>query len=190
MFEFTTEDVKKAMASDMIADALRRYKFVTGALFNQEVSADYTFQKSYCDLYNFGDQYSENFKTKFFFALEELKDKSDISFRDAFEKLKMIENKNEMAASSIMVHTINPRFAIWDDTAARDFFGMEVPAADDSVERCCRRYEDFSDQFDTYANSPDGTCLIKAFNERFPNADVPDVSKVAFLLWVLEAMHR
>lgn len=190
MFEIRPEDVKRAIAGDMIADVLRKYKFVTGALSNQEISADYTFQKAYCELYNLGDDYSEKFKTKFFFALEELKGKSDISFRDAFERLLSIENKNEMAVSSIMVHTINPRFAIWDERAARDFFGMEVPMADDSVERCCKRYEDFSDQFYNYANSPEGSLLVKAFNERFPNADIPDVIKVAFLLWQLEVLRN
>ena len=43
MFEIKSEDVKKIMAGDMIADTLRKYKYDTGALFNQEVSADYTF---------------------------------------------------------------------------------------------------------------------------------------------------
>lgn len=190
MFEIRSEDVKKVMAGDMIADALRKYKYVTGALFNQEVSADYTFQKAYCELYNLGDGYSEKFKTKFFYILEEMKNMSNISFREAFEKLQSFEDRNEMAASSILVHTINPRFAIWDDKAAVDFFGMEIPEADDSVERCCRRYEDFSDRYYAYANSAEGAQLVKAFDGRFPDADIPDVIKVGFLLWQLEAIER
>ena len=190
MFEIRPEDVKKVMAGEEIADALRKYKYVIGALFNQVIAADYTFQKAYCELYNLGDEYSEKFKTKFFFVLEELKHKSDTSFRDAFEMLHSFEDRNEMTVTSILVHSINPRFAIWDDKAAGDFFGMEVPKEDDSVERCCRRYEDFSDRFYFYANSPEGTLLVKAFNERFPNAEIPDVIKVAFLLWQLEGMQK
>ena len=30
--------------------------------------------------------------------------------------------------------------------------------------------------------------LVKAFDERFPNADIPDVIKVAFMLWQFESM--
>ena len=63
MFEIRPEDVKKVMAGEEIADALRKYKYVTGALFNQVIAADYTFQKAYCELYNLGDEYSEKFKT-------------------------------------------------------------------------------------------------------------------------------
>ena len=188
MFQIKTEDVKTVMAGDMIADALRNYKYVTGALFHQEISADYTFQKAYCELYNLGDDYPEEFKTKFFRLLENMKKKSDISFRDAFEELLSFGGKNEMAVSSILVHTINPRFAIWDDKAAVNFFDMETPAADASVERCCKLYEDFSDNFYAYANSMEGAQLVKAFDERFPSADVPDVIKVAFLLWQLQSM--
>ena len=125
MFKFNPEDVKNVMAGSMISDALRNYKYVTGALFHQEISADYTFQKAYCELYNLGDDYPEEFKTKFFRLLENMKKKSDISFRDAFEELLSFGGKNEMAVSSILVHTINPRFAIWDDKAAVDFFDME-----------------------------------------------------------------
>jgi hypothetical protein len=88
------------------------------------------------------------------------------------------------------VHTINPRFAIWDDTAAREFFEMDVPQDGDSVERCCKLYEDFSDNFYQYANSVQGAMLIKAFNERFPNAEIPDLIKVGFLLWQLQCMAQ
>jgi len=190
MFQIQAEDVKKVMAGDMIANALRNYKFVTDTLFHQEIDGDYTYQKAYCELYDLGDNYSEDFKTKFFAALEEMKKKSDISFRDAFEKLMAIGGKYEMTASSILVHTINPRFAIWDDKAAKDFFGMDTPKAGDSVERCCKLYEDFSDKFYQYTNSVEGAILVKAFNERFPNAEMPDVVKVGFLLWQLESMQR
>lgn len=188
MFKFNPEDGKKVMAGEMIADALRNYKYVIGALFHQEISADYTFQKAYCELYNLGDDYPEEFKTKFFRLLENMKKKSDISFRDAFEELLSFGGKNEMAVSSILVHTINPRFAIWDDKAAVDFFDMEIPKDGDSVERCCKLYEDFSDNFYAYANSAEGAQLVKAFDERFPSADIPDVIKVAFLLWQLECL--
>ena len=33
-----------------------------------------------------------------------------------------------------------------------------------------------------------GVKIVKAFDERFPSADIPDVIKVAFLLWQLECL--
>ena len=180
------KDVKEIVNSDVTVDALRKYKYVTGALFNLEVSADYTFQKAYCDLYKF-DGYSEKFKTEFFFALEEMKNMCDISFREAFERLRSIENKNEMAAASVLVHTISPRFAIWDDKLAKELFQIEIPEPDDSVERYCKRYNDFSDKYYDYTNSAEGGELVKAFDTRFPNAEVPDVIKVGIVIWQLES---
>ena len=46
MFQIKAEDVKTVMAGDMIAKALRNYKFVTETLFMQDISADYTYQKA------------------------------------------------------------------------------------------------------------------------------------------------
>ena len=104
---------KQIVGTPEIADALRKYKFVTGQLFNTDVSDDYTFQEDYCKIYLPGNAYSEKFLIEFFRYLEAMKKESNISFREAFEELKAIEGKNEMVAASVMVHTINPRFAIW-----------------------------------------------------------------------------
>ena len=110
----------------MISDALRNYKYVTGALFHQEISADYTFQKAYCELYNLGDDYPEEFKTKFFRLLENMKKKSDISFRDAFEELLSFGGKNEMAVSSILVHTIKRDAANYTRTSRTTFMRTQI----------------------------------------------------------------
>ena len=179
-------NVKEIVASDKIADMLRKYKFVTGALFNTDASDDYTFQDAYCDLYRLNDGYSEKFMTQFFYLLEEMKRMSNISFREAFEKLMEVENGNVMTAASILVHTIDPRFAIWDEKLAKEFFKLEIPEKGDSVERFCKRYEDFSDMFYAYTNSPDGEKMVKAFDERFPSAEIPDVIKVGFIICRME----
>ena len=182
-------NVREIAAGDMIADMLRKYKFVSGALYNTDVSDDYTFQDAYCDLYKLGS-YPEKFKTKFFVLLEEMKRMNNIFFRDAFEKLQEIENKNVMPAASILVHTINPRFAIWDEKLAREFFKLEIPEEGDSIERHCKRYEDFSDMFYAYTNSPDGEKMVKAFDERFPSAEIPDVIKVGFIICRMEDLEN
>ena len=120
-------NVKEIVAGDKIADMLRKYKFVTGALYNTDASDDYTYQDAYCDLYRLNDGYSEKFITQFFYLLEEMKRMSNIFFREAFEKLLEVENGNVMTAASILVHTINPRFAIWDEKLAKEFFKLDIP---------------------------------------------------------------
>ena len=42
---------KQIVGTPEIADALRKYKFVTGQLFKTDVSDDYTFQEDYCRIY-------------------------------------------------------------------------------------------------------------------------------------------
>lgn len=177
------KNVKEIVETPEIANALRRYKYVTGALFDAEVDADYTFQKSYCDLYGLVDNFSEDFKTQFFFVLEKMKRESNISFGEALEKLHAIENKNEMTASSILVHTINPRFPVYDPKTAKELFDLEAPEEGASFERCCKRYDDFSNAFYVYANSPEGDALVRAFDAKFPNAEIPDVIKIGFITW-------
>ena len=174
---------KHIVGTPEIADALRKYKFVTGQLFKTDVSDDYTFQEDYCRIYLPENTYSEKFLIEFFRYLEAMKKESNISFREAFEELKAIEGKNEMIAASVMVHTINPRFAIWDDQLAEDFFDINAPEKDASVERCCRIYEDFIDAFYAYANSPEGMMMVHAFDSRFPNAEIPNLIKVGFIIW-------
>ena len=183
-------NVKGIVASDAIADMLRKYKFVTGALFSTDASDDYTFQDAYCDLYRLNDGYSEKFRTQFFYLLEEMKRMSNISFREAFERLREVSNENVMPAASILVHTINPRFAIWDEKLAKEFFKLEIPQDGNPVERFCRRYEDFSDMFYAYTNSPDGEKMVKAFDERFPSAEIPDVIKVGFIICHMEDLEN
>lgn len=166
-----------------IADALRKYKYVTGTLFHTDASDDYTFQKDYCLLYKLDQGYSEKFLNAFFCYMEKMKDESGISFRDALEELQKVEGKNEMVAASLLVHTVNPRFPIWNPELAQELFSIKHLDEDASVERCCKVYEDFSDAFYAYANSPEGNVLVRAFDAKFPSAEVPEFIKVAFIVW-------
>ena len=51
------------------------------------------------------------------------------------------------------------------------------------MEKCSKLYEDFADKLYVYMNSPEGNTLTKAFDAKFPNAEISDVSKVAIILW-------
>ena len=44
--------------------------------------------------------------------------------------------------------------------------------------------------FYAYTNSPDGEKMIKAFDERFPSAEIPDVIKVGFIICRMEDLEN
>ena len=47
----------------------------------------------------------------------------------------------------------------------------------------CKQYDDFYDKFYVYLNSPEGDALVKVFDQKFPNAEISDVSKIEFIIW-------
>ena len=84
----------------------------------------------------------------------------------------------------MLLNTVNPRFPVWDKDVAEKYFDVEEPAADElSLDRCNKRYDDFYDKFYVYLNSPEGDALVKVFDQKFPNAEISDVSKIEFIIW-------
>ena len=176
--------VKYILEMPMTAEVLRRYKYVFGTLYNTDASDDYTFQTAFCEFFRPIQSFSEEFRTKFFRYLEEMKKTDSVSIRDALEKLYGIENKYEMAAASILINCVNPRYPAWNKVIVKSYFEMDEPSAEEaSLDKCSKLYEDFADKLYTYMNSPEGSSLIKAFDSKFPNAEISDVSKVAIILW-------
>lgn len=176
--------VKEILEMPMTTEVLRKYKYVFGTLYNTDASDDYTFQTAFCDFFRPIRSFSEEFRTKFFRYLEDMKKSDSISFRDALEQLYGIENKYEMAAASILINCVNPRYPAWNKLIVTSYFDMDEPGAEEaSLEKCSKLYEDFSDKLYVYMNSPEGSSLIKAFDAKFPNAEISDVSKVAIILW-------
>ena len=178
------ERAKEIVEMPMTTDVLRKYKYVFGTLYNTDASDDYTFQTAFCDFFRPIQSYSEEFKTKFFKYMQEMKELSDASFRDALEKVYEIENKYDMAAASILVNCVNPRNPAWNVIIAKGYFGIDEPAEGEAtIEKCSKLYEDFADKLYSYMNSPEGGQLIKIFDAKFPNAEISNVSKVAIMLW-------
>lgn len=175
---------KEIVEMPLTFEVLRRYKYVFGTLHSTDTSDDYTFQNAFCDFFRPIMNYPEEFKTKFFQYLEEIKKMDSISFRDALEKLYGINNRYEMAAASILLNCVNPRYPAWNKEIVEKYFGIKEPAQEEcSLEKCSKLYEAFVDKLYAYMNSQEGHELIKAFNTRFPNAEISDVSKVAIMIW-------
>ncbi len=165
-------------------EKLQKYKYIMGAVYTTEVSADYTFQKAYCDFYLMRDFYSEEFLIDYFALMEELKGASSTEFRDAFARLMEVGKTDLMRAASLLVHTVSPRFPIWDKNVAELFFEMDDPEGGEVLkEKCCRVYEDFQQQFYAYLNSPEGDIIVQVFDDKFPSAEISDVVKLDLLIW-------
>ncbi len=176
--------IKKIVEMPETLEKLQKYKYIMGAVYSTEVSADYTFQKAYCDFYLMRKHYSEEFLNEFFVLMEELKEASSTEFRDAFARLMEAGDKGLMRAASLLVHTVSPRFPIWDKGVAKRFFDMDDPEGGEVLmEKCCRVYEDYQQQFYVYLNSQEGDIIVQAFDERFPSAEISDVVKLDLVIW-------
>lgn len=176
--------VKRIVDQPETADRLRKYKYIMGAVFSTEVSADYTFQEAYCEFYPVREYYSKEFLNKFFFLMEKIKKENDPEFRIALETLADPNSRNLMTAASLLLHSVNPRFPVWDKMAAKEFFDMEEPEGEEDLfEKYCKQYERFSDAFYVYRNSPEGNAIVRIFDEKFPNAEISDVVKLDLIAW-------
>ena len=71
---------KDILDMPMTAEVLRKYKYVFGTLYNTDASDDYTFQTAFCDFFRPIQSFPEDFKTKFFRYLEDMK-KMDLVLR-------------------------------------------------------------------------------------------------------------
>ena len=177
-------DAKAIVEKPETAEGLKKYKYIMDTLNKTDVSTNEEFQAVFCDFYQLRKFYSERFRTRFFCVLEEMKSWSDVSFRDAFEKLREIEGSNEMSFTSKLAHTVDPSFPIWDKIVTQDHFGMKKPyAGKNPVGKYCKRYDEYRSRFYQYLKSEEGAALIRVFDERFPEAGIEDVKKVDFILW-------
>lgn len=176
--------VKEIVEMPEILDKLRKYKYIMGAVYNTEVAADYTFQEAYNEFYYMRKYYTEEFLNEFFALMEELKEASSTEFRDAFARLMEVGKTDLMRAASLLVHTVSPRFPIWDKNVAKLFFEMDDPEGGEVLkEKCCRVYEDYQQQFYAYLNSPEGDIIVEAFEDKFPSAEISDVVKLDLVVW-------
>lgn len=112
-----------------------------------------------------------------------MKDEDNAAFSDAFEQLKEINGACDMKLASELVHTINPRLPIWDRGVAKEYFGIDRPEDEGtSVHRFAKIYEDYSNAYYAYMNSPEGSALVNAFDDKFPDADITDAKKIDFII--------
>lgn len=175
---------KRIIDTSDTADRLRKYKYIMGAVFSTEVSADYTFQEAYCDFYPVREYYSEEFLNKFFLLMEKTKKENDPEFRNVLEALAEPDSRNLMTAASLLLHSVNPRLPVWDKKVAKVFFDMEEPEDSENLfEKYCKQYERYSDAFYVYRNSPEGNTIVRTFDEKFPNAEISDVVKLDIIMW-------
>lgn len=179
-----SQEAKKIVEKPTTSEGLKKYKYIMEALHKTDVSTKDNFKAVFCDFYQLRKFYSEKFRTQYFYILEEMKELEEISFRDAFERLRGIEGSCEMSFASKLVHTVDPKYPIWDKIVTQDHFGMKKPyAGKDPVGKYCKRYEEYMSKFYEYMKSEEGVELIRIFDEKFPDSGITDVKKLDFIIW-------
>ena len=82
-----------------------------------------------------------------------------------------------------MLHSINPKFPIWDSIVTKCHFKINVPYYKANKNLLCEKYLEYTSQFEEYKLSANGKMLIDLFNKRFPNINISDTKKIDFILW-------
>ena len=175
---------KQIVEQREIAEGLQKYQIIMDKLRRTDVSHNKYFQEVFCKLYEMKMYYSVgDFADKYFEAMEQMKRKKHISFKDCFEKLTTIGNRKELTFSSRLLHTLDPQYPIWDKIVAEDHFRMKRPIAGKApAENYTKRYGEYVDRYYDYMKSEEGIYLIRLFDERFPKEKISDVKKLDFIL--------
>ena len=181
----TIEKTREILKKPALKSGLVKYQYLMDRLHRTDVSADAEFQRVYRDFYQMRRFYSDDFARRYFRLMEDLKDSFSMSFPMAMERIKHIQGTYEMSFSSKMAHTIAPQHPIWDSVVAAGHFKMRAPAAGckDREQKCCLRYQEFTDKFYRYMATEEGKTLLCLFDEAFPNSGISDVKKIDFILW-------
>ena len=174
---------KQIIRQKETADALRDYQYIMNAFRSMDISRNSYFREVFCRHYEMKKLYSEDFRDHYFEIMEQMKEKRKVSFKDCFERVMGIGNRRELSFSSRILHTLDPQYPIWDRVIVEGHFQMKKPmGGKDPVGNYSRRYGEYTDLFNKYMKSEEGSILIRLFDEQFPGSKISDVRKLELIL--------
>lgn len=180
----TEEKVEEILKKTILRQGIDKYEFIMNRVKLVDVSSDLEFQKTYRDFYQLRRFYSDEFATKYFTLMEQMKNMSTITFEMAFERVKHIQCTYEISFSSKLAHTLNPSLPVWDSVVTKNHFGINAPVVKkDKEQKIIERYQLYSERYCEYLRSDEGQMLIQKFDEAFPDREISDVKKIDFILW-------
>ena len=179
------EKARAIVKKQEIAIGLEKYKFFREQLFLTDVSKDKAYQKEFRKFYQMLRFYNDDFAQGFFYVLEQRKYDKDLSFQSVLNQLKEIQNTYEMSFSSKLLHTIQPKYPIWDSVVTQNHFRIRAPYSKckNKEQTCIDRYNDYIKEFYSYMYSTEGKAIISIFDQQYPESDIDNVKKVDFILW-------
>lgn len=181
----TKEMVIRILEKPALAQGVKKYKYIMNRFCEVDVSKDIEFQNMYRDFYQMNNRfYSDKFAQEYFCIMETLKELSAVSFSDAFERVKSIQNTFETSFSSKMIHTFDPNMPIWDNVVTKRHFGITAPTYPKNREqKTVEKYNYYKEKFYDYLKSGEGQMIIELFDDKFPDSGISDVKKIDFILW-------
>lgn len=175
---------ERIIKSNTISKAMEKYKCIMGQVYKIDVTQDTAFQKMFCDFYQLRRFYSDTFKTRYLDVLQKMKHKDNLSFKEVFECVMEIKNTREMSFSSKLIHTVDPKYPIWDSIVTEQHFKMKKPYVKDNVvEKFSERYDEYVEKFYKYMESSEGAEVIRLFDIEYPESGITNVKIIDFVLW-------
>ncbi len=182
MINISENIILEILEKPILTKGIEKYNFLQNNLYNTDISINEEYKKTYKNFYKMSRR-GHIFCEKYFLIMEKLKNSKNINFETIFEEVYKIKNTNEISFTSKMLHSINPKYPIWDSIVTKSHFKIYVPYYKANKKLLCEKYSEYLLQFEEYKSSNNGKTLIKLFNEKFPNIYISDTKKIDFILW-------
>lgn len=166
-------------------DYLIKYQYLKDKLFKTNVSIDYNYKKAFASYYKMRFV-TQDYRNKFFIAMEEAKNKDKPNFQELSRELYIIDGKHQFSFITKLLNTIFWDFPIYDkyvDIAFR--FNRSAIETNKMFEECNNIIEHISNTYkEIYDKKLIEHTLVK-FNNKFGSYEIPFVKKIDFFVWAL-----
>ena len=174
---------KQILRERETAREVEDYRYIMDTFRWTDVSRNAYFREVFCRHYEVKGLYMEDFRDRYFEIMEQMKGKRNVSFKECFKGVMGIGNRKELAFSSRLLHTLDPRYPTWDRVVAEGHFRMKKPTAGKNpVGNYSKRYGEYVDRFHEYMRSEEGILLIRLFDGQFPGTKISDVRKLELII--------
>ncbi len=182
MIYIAENKILEILEKPQLTKGIEKYTFLQNNLYCVDVANNEEYKNNYKNFYRMARR-GKTFCNQYFSIMENLKNVKNIDFETIFEQVYTIKNTNEISFSSKMLHSLNPKFPIWDSIVTKGHFKINVPYYKANKNLLCEKYLEYTSQFEEYKLSNNGKMLIDLFNKRYPNINISDTKKIDFILW-------
>jgi hypothetical protein len=182
----TEDKVRQVLDKPELIDGIQKYCSIMKQVRSVDVTKDAGFQNMFRNFYQLRRFYDDAFAQEYFAAMEDFKNDEDLSFEKVFGRIQKIKGSCEVSFSSKLQNALKPSEPIWDSIVATKHFGFKLPGygRKDRPAACVKKYGEYKEAFNKYAQSREGKMIVRTFDEKFPGCGISDVKKIDFVLWL------